>query len=66
MRTSIKNFIEVNVSCYKVYFWYYFTKSKYCAIIHTECSSYKYAVWRKLSDAVVVNRISEKCIFFFS
>jgi len=44
MRTSIKNFIEVNVSCYKAYFRYYFTESKYCTIFHTECLSYKYAV----------------------
>jgi len=66
MRTSIKNFIEVNVSCYKAYFRYYFTESKYCTIFHTECLSYKYAVWRKLSDPVVVIRINEKHIFFIS
>jgi hypothetical protein len=65
MRTSVKNLNEVNVSCYKAYFRYYFTESKYCTIFHTECSPYKYAVWRKLSD-VVVSKISEKCIFFIS
>jgi hypothetical protein len=53
----------VNVSCYKAYFRYYFTESKYCTIFHTKCPSYKYAVWRKLSDSVVVSGISEKCVF---
>jgi len=64
MRTSIKSFIEVIVSCYKAYFRYYFTEYKYCTIFRTDCSSYKYAVWRKLSDYVVVSGISEKCVFF--
>lgn len=65
LRTSIKNFTEVNVSCYKAYFWYCFTESKYCTIFDTECSSYKHAAWRKLSDTVVISRIIEKCIFFY-